>query len=104
MNLADNVTDFLHDTLIASLEASRSTVEDIRILPVADPSLERVHTAALWNPEYSFLKHSILKGFPEHRHKLSNIIRPYWGVRHLLTLDDDMIMCGTRLVIPASLR
>ena len=69
-----------------------------------DPTLERIRAAADRDPEYGTLRETVLHGFPEHRHEAPLAVRPYWGVRSMLALDGGLLVYGSRLVIPASLR
>ena len=46
----------------------------------------------------------VTSGFPGTKGELSDAMRPYWGVRDRLVVDDDLIVCGSRLVIPRDLR
>ena len=52
----------------------------------------------------SQLRAAVLRGFPEHRHDAPPEVRPYWGVRHMLAVDDGLLVYGPRLIIPAELR
>ena len=54
--------------------------------------------------EYQQLKHYVQDGFPDHRGQLPGECRRYWGVRDQLSLDDDFVIYGCRLVIPHRLR
>ena len=55
--------------------------------------------------EYQLLKTQVSKRFPVHKHELHKLVHPYWNVRDdLLISDDDFVLKGTRLVIPAGLR
>ena len=50
--------------------------------------------------EYQHLKAIILRGFLNHRGELPDSCKQYWQVRHNLTIDDDLIVYGCRLLIP----
>ena len=95
-------TDPLHATLVSALEA---TSEDGTLLaPLRDQTLEKVRAASTRDAEYNALREVIMKGFPEHHHNLQQELRPFWGVRSMLAVDDDFIVYGPRLLIPHSLR
>ncbi|XP_043234951.1 uncharacterized protein K02A2.6-like [Amphibalanus amphitrite] len=72
--------------------------------PFKDAALTEVRAAAAADPELIALTDLILNGFPEHRSQLDPRLRPYWGVRDRLAVDDGLVVCGQRLVIPPSLR
>ena len=50
------------------------------------------------------MKEIILKGFPDHRGDLPEVCKRYWQSRHQLTVDDDLIVYGCRLLIPSQMR
>ncbi len=54
--------------------------------------------------EYQQLRTVILQGFPTHRHQLTEPCRRYWNIREHLSLDDNLIVYGCRLLIPAEMR
>ena len=56
------------------------------------------------DPEYQQLMHYIRNGFPEHRNQMPDECKRYWSVRNQLALDDDLIVYGCRLLIPAKMR
>ena len=72
--------------------------------PFKDAALTEVRAAAAADPELIAVTDLILNGFPEHRSQLDPRLRPYWGVRDRLAVDDGLVVCGQRLVIPPSLR
>ena len=67
------------------------------------PHLDTLHKAAQEDNEYQKLRH-ILNGFPNHRSQLPDHCKCYWNVREHLTLDDDLIVNGCRLLIPTKMR
>ena len=50
------------------------------------------------------MKEVILKGFPDHRNQLSEMLRRYWQVRRELSVEDDFILHGCRFLIPMAMR
>ena len=53
---------------------------------------------------YQQLRDLILNGFPTLCKQLQEACMPYWNVRAHLTLDDNLIVCGCRLLIPARMQ
>ena len=53
--------------------------------------------------EYQQLKGYIIKGYPDHCSQLLEEVRRYWNVRNLPTLDADLIVHGSHLVIPTKM-
>ncbi|XP_043209539.1 uncharacterized protein LOC122374691 [Amphibalanus amphitrite] len=88
-------------SVVSSLTASDSETDPS---PFKDAALEEVRAASTGDPELLALKHTIMHGFPDHRKELEPILQPYWGCRERLTVDNGLILCGQRLVIPQQLR
>ena len=53
---------------------------------------------------YQQLKEVILQGFPDHKNQLPERLRQYWQVRRELSIEDDIILHGCRLLIPIAMR
>ena len=46
----------------------------------------------------------VLDGFPAQKTDLPAILRPYWSVHDRLAVEDGLVVCGCRLVIPRPVR
>jgi len=68
------------------------------------PHLWDLRRCAANDEEYQQLLNTILSGFPDHRSQLPEPIQHYWHVREHLTVDDNLIVHGCRLLIPTSMR
>ena len=66
--------------------------------------LQNLRKQAAQDHEYQQLRETILKGFPDHKGMLPDSCKQYWQVRHHLTLDEDLIVYGCRLLIPSGMR
>ena len=55
------------------------------------------------DPQYQKLKHYVTHGFPMHRHQLPSECRRYWNVHTRLSVEDDLILLGCRLLIPTEM-
>ena len=93
-----------HVRQIVMTTVSAVTDDGTRLMPIQTDPLEKVRAASLRDAEYQELRTLISVGFPGTKGELSNSMRPYWGVRDKLTVDDGLIVCGPRLVIPRNLR
>ena len=67
-------------------------------------TLDRVRAAACADPDYLALIDVIRTGFPDQRTALPTSLRAYWNTRHALTVDGNLVLCGSRLAIPHALR
>ena len=66
--------------------------------------IEALRKCAFEDEEYQQLQKIFLEGFPKHRSELSEPYRRYWCVRQHLSVDDNLIVCGCRLLIPLAMR
>ena len=98
----EDVTHQLRSIVMRSV--TQLDQDGVRISPIEDVTLTRVRDAARADPEYTALCDVTLRGFPPQRSDLTPDLRPYWGVRDRLAVDDGVLVCGPRLVIPRSLR
>lgn len=91
----------LHRAMVASIR--ELSVDDTGDEP-PDATLDRVRTAARADADYLALMDVIQNGFPDQRSDLPTTLRGYWNVRNALSVDNDLALCGTRLIIPRALR
>ena len=66
--------------------------------------MKEVRRYAERDPVYQVVKKMVLKGFPAHRSQMPEECRRFWSVREHLTVDDDLIVYGCRLLIPLEMR
>ena len=80
---------------------------EIRAITTTDPETTRIQNLkqmAEVDPVYQKLKHYIISGFPTHRQQLPDDCKRFWSVRTHLTIEDDLILYGCRLLIPSQMR
>ena len=65
--------------------------------------IEEIRKHATGDEEYQQIRKFIVEGFLKHRSELPELCRHYWQVRQYLSIDDDLIVCGCRLLIPAAM-
>ena len=66
--------------------------------------LQELCKFAAADDSYQKLKDYVLNGFPDHRHSLHECCRCFWQARQHLSIDDDLLVHGCRLVIPSQMR
>ena len=98
-----------HETLAESdLDYHQApTAAAIRVVttpPTDNLRLQNLREIAKDDQDYQTLKHYIANGFPEHRKELPDSCKPYWSSRTHLSIEDDLIVYGCRLLIPAQMR
>ena len=84
-------------------EEADSMVDHILSSVPATPSrLEQIRQELSKDPVCSQIQRFVHEGWPEHCP--SEKIQPYWSVRHFLSMEQDLLLYGTRLVIPEKMR
>ena len=78
--------------------------DDGETSPFHDVILDKIREAARTDETYQTLRGVVLHGFPDHKADVPSVIHPYWSVRERLSVDDGLLVCGARLIIPHSLR
>ena len=69
-------------------------------LPARSDSLQQLRVATQANDELAILKHTIMQGWPKNIKQVPPELQPYWTFREELTIEDGLILKGTRIVIP----
>ena len=67
---------------------------------IRSDSLNQLRLATQEYYELIILKHTITQGWPSTIKEVPNVIQPYWTFRDALTVEDGLVLKGTRIVIP----
>ena len=62
-------------------------------------SLNQLHVATKEDDELVLLKHTITYGWPNTIKEVPNELQPYWTFQEKLTIEDGLVLKGTRIVI-----
>jgi hypothetical protein len=76
----------------------------LKIMPVTDRKMKEIKEETLSDPEMKALKQVITTEWPKNRKECNNMIVPYWTFRDEMTMMNDLILKGNRIVIPKGLR
>ena len=99
---SDPLAEFDEDNLLGLSAA------EIRVIVNADNHsnirTQDLRDHAKMDKVYMQLKKTILKGFPDHKNQLPEALRQYWQVCRELSIEDDLILYGYRLLIPTAMR
>ena len=76
----------------------------IETLPLNDKRLEQIRKHTLEDPVMADLKRHILQGWPSSKEMCSQEKACFWNIRAELSVADDLILKGSKLVIPRTLR
>lgn len=56
------------------------------------------------DPTLLVVKQLLLRGWPDHKSQCPVAAKPFWAVRHNLAEAEGLLLNGSRLVVPVSLR
>ena len=70
-------------------------------LPARCDTLQQLHMTTQADDELAILKHNIMQGWPKNIKQVPPELQPYWTFREELTIEDGLILKGTRIVIPS---
>ena len=71
------------------------------LLNTRSDSLLQLHEASQADDILAILKYTIQKGWPSTIKELPSEIQPYWTFREKMTIEDGLILKGTRIVVPS---
>ena len=63
-------------------------------------SLHQLRVSMQADDEFALLKHTIRQGWPSSIKQVSPVLQPYLTFREELTVEDGLILKGTKIVIP----
>ena len=69
-----------------------------------DEILNKIGTATLADKNLSILKEAIVNGWPQHKSQAPAEVLPFYDIRDTLSVEDELIVKGERVLIPKSLR
>ena len=70
-------------------------------LPTRSDKLQELREATQADDELALLKHTIMSGWPSTIKETPPVLQPYWMFCKELTIEDGLILKGTRIVIPS---
>ena len=69
-------------------------------LSARSDSLNQLRMSTQADDELPLLKYTIMQGSPNSIKQVLPVLQPYWTFREELTVEDGIILKGTRIVIP----
>ena len=67
---------------------------------LSDPIIDKLHAEARRDEEYCLLADAVNTGFSANRSEGDQRLKSYFGVHDQLSIDEDIILYGQRIVIP----
>jgi hypothetical protein len=98
----DDTSEDIEEAMNARSHASVVAISSNTCDPVV--TITDIRTAATRDATHQHLHNTVASGFPASRDTLREDLRTYWGVRDRLSLLNDMVMMGDRIVIPTTHR
>ena len=101
------VTNQLADCL-SQLGDQKDTIKLLKIqinqitqqLPARSDGLQQLWLSTQADDELAILKHTIMQGWPKSIKQVPPVLHPFWMFRKELTVEDGLILKGTRIIIP----
>ena len=75
-----------------------------RQLPATADRLNQFRTETAQDEELVLLKHIVQTGWPQDIRHLPKEIQPCWTFREEMTIEDGLLLKGTRIIVPQTLR
>ena len=69
--------------------------------PARSNKLQELQEATQADDELALLKQTIMSGWPSTIKEIPPVLQPYWTFCEELTIEDGLILKGTRIVIPS---
>ena len=69
-------------------------------LSARSDSLHQLRVSTQADDELALLKHTIMQGWPSSIKQVTPVLQLYWTFREELTVEDGLLLKGTRIVIP----
>ena len=78
--------------------------EIIKQMPASTPYLKKGRKATKIDTQLQDLSKIMMQGWPKSRQECPMNIQPFWDSRHDLTMVDGLMLKGSRIVVPASMK
>jgi transposase InsO family protein len=75
-----------------------------KVAYIQDQMVMDMKSAAASDTAYKLLAETVENGFPENKEHVPLQIRMFWHVKEELSVEDGLVLCGSRIVVPAEKR
>ena len=91
--------------LLDSIKLPKLSVYQItRQLNARSDSLQQIREATQADDTLAIFKYTIQQGWPSSIKEVPSEIQPFWTFHQELTIEDGLVLKGTRIVIPSKKR
>ena len=93
------------DTLSRAALRSYKSEEDFEVhvlenKPITQEHVERFQSETAKDETLGKLMKTVIKGWPESKHKLDSDLSPYWNIRDEINISDGILFKGERIITP----
>ena len=100
-NLLAGCLSRLGDTIKDTIKLLKLHVYQIsHQLPARSDRLHELQQATQADDKLALLQHTIMSGWHSTIKEIPQVLHPYWTFHEKLTIEDDLILKGTQIVIP----
>ena len=105
MYLADTLSR-AHRSEVHACEFSHflEAVDHAKPLALHKDHIQRIRQASASDPVMKSLRQVILDGWPPEKSDVPELAQPYFSIRDELVLQEELVLKGDRLVVPAAIR
>jgi len=96
--------NFIKDTYPELFSDMDIPVHTVKSLPISDNRIDQIREETMRDEQLQAVKRAILEGWPSERKSCHTHAIEFWNHRDELTYEDDLILRGSRIVIPKTLR
>ena len=105
MFLADTLSRaYLHDVHACEFSRELQEVDHTIALALPKDCLHQLTNASSSDPTLQVLRATICRGWPETKSDMPECIHAYYDFRDELTVQDQLVFKGSRVIIPATMR
>ena len=104
MYLSDTLSRAFLDCSGDEINLDRSEVHAVKTLPILEERLSEMRSLGEEDEALQQPKRFIMKGWPETKDKLHGLVEPYFPYRDEITLQDGIIFCGERIIVPTKMK
>ena len=94
---------YLPNESVSASVAAISEASSAENLAMSANRLKKLRTASRNDASLQQVAKLVEKGWPA-RHEVPDVAMPYYSIRSLLTLDNDLLFKDNQLVVPSSMR
>ena len=85
-------------------EVSDMNVKVHHLIRITPAKMEEFKKETAKDETLQLLAHKVMQGWPDSGKKIVSALKPYWPLRDDISVEDGLILLGSRVIVPESLR